>query len=395
MAKARIAVVDAMLGQRGKGTGSTSIWILEALKGRYAVDLITFGKPDFAALNSYWGTSIEPEDVKVVKIPHPFLGRTRRWTAIRHAYIGRFCRRVAGDYDVMFSTYNVMDFGQRGMQYVADFLFSDDLRRGFYENSAMEAPGLFYRQNLLRRLYLGISAAIYSPSWKMIRSNLTIANSFWSQRVLRESLSMDSRVIYPFIKGDFPVVPWDGKEPGFVCIGKLTPFKRIEDAISIVGRVREEFPDIHLHIIGWIEDVAYADKILSLCRANDGWCHREGEMAGERKRDFIASHKFGISCCRNEAFGLGVAEVVKSGGIAWVPNGGGQVEIADHSDLIYDDQASAVKKIGRVLADGLSQERLLAHLRSRAERFGWDVYHKEIRRAVEEFLEQKGFPDTF
>ena len=85
--------------------------------------------------------------------------------------------------------------------------------------------------------------------------------------------------------------------------------------------------DLHLHILGRDVDKRYVKNLERICEANNSWLFMEGLVLGKEKLKFFAEHKFGISGQRNEAFGIAVAEMVKSGAIVWVPNSGGQVEI--------------------------------------------------------------------
>jgi len=81
-----------------------------------------------------------------------------------------------------------------------------------------------------------------------------------------------------------------------------------------------------------------------------------------------------------------VAEMVKGGCIVFVPNGGGQPEIADHPALIYERDDDAVRKIEAVLADSTLQTKLRTHLAQGAQRFSVGNFRQGIRKVVDEFL---------
>ena len=103
--------------------------------------------------------------------------------------------------------------------------------------------------------------------------------------------------------------------------------------------------------------------------------------------EFLSRHRYGLSACWNEAFGIAVAEMVKAGSIVWVPNGGGQVEIVGHEDLIYESVNDAARKILRVLGDEERQSALLHHLSGKAELYSSGRFMSETRRVVGEFME--------
>jgi hypothetical protein len=112
----------------------------------------------------------------------------------------------------------------------------------------------------------------------------------------------------------------------------------------------------------------------------------DGPLYGPAKEAVLASHRYGIAGCRHEAFGIAAAEMVRAGMIVWVPRGGGQVEIVDHPDLIYDGEDDAVRKIAAVLSDPARQAALRVHLAGQAEKFSAERFMDGIRRAVDRFM---------
>jgi len=103
----------------------------------------------------------------------------------------------------------------------------------------------------------------------------------------------------------------------------------------------------------------------------------------------MARHKFGINGCRREAFGIAVAEQVKAGCIAFVPDGGGQTEIIDHRMLIFKNEDDAVRKIEAVLSSVNVQENLRGHLAVRARELSTEKFMNSVREIVFEFLKKK------
>jgi len=384
----KIAIINLMIGYRRSGAESNCLWIIEALKDMYELYLITTGSVDFKYLNECWGTNIKPSEITVVKFPQYFLKYTNRFFALRYSILGRFCKRISSEFNVMFSTYNVMDFGKRGIQSIGDFLFSDKIRRVLYNLPKKREKGWFYRDSLLRKVYLKLCKYIFNPSEKMIKNNLTLVNSEWTRRLIKKIYAIDAQVVYPPVTERFPHISWDKRETGFVCIGRLVPFKKIERTIEILTKLRERSFDIHLHIIGKVEDSYYANKIKQLCDKNSNWCFLEGEIDGQKKLKFIAKHKFGINGCQNEAFGIAVAEMMKAGCIVWVPNGGGQVEIVNNPLLIYENIGDATDKIGQVLKSNVLQVELRQHLATQSKKFSSRRFIAEIKKAVHQFLKE-------
>ena len=380
----RVAIVHPQL-IAGGGSEACAMWTLQALQDESRLTLVTMGRPDLRALNSNYGTEIDLARLETRFQPIP-LGLRTRFDALRGFRLARYCRRHASDFDVMISAHNIMDFGVPGIQVIADLSFDDGLRRelGF---AGGVAESSFHRASAGRSLYIGLARALAGDRRDGWMGNRTVANSKWTASLLRDRLGLVSEVVYPPVVGDFPLVPWDEREDGFVVMGRLVPEKGIGTIVAILAEIRKERP-IHLHIIGRRGPAATVRGIEELCRRHAEWVHLEGEMYGPEKMRFLAGHKYGISGCRSEAFGIAVAEMVKAGCLVWVPDGGGQTEILAHPELIYAGRDEAVAKIRSVLTEPEKQTRLRDHLRARAGLFSAERFVREMRVIVREFLEE-------
>jgi glycosyltransferase involved in cell wall biosynthesis len=382
--KPRIAVVHPLLFPGG-GSEACAMWTLQALQDEYATTLITMGHPDLRVLNRSYGTSVDAGriELRTLAIP-PGLGR--RFDALRGVRLARYCRRRAGDFELMISAYNVMDFGAAGIQHIADFSFDDALRRELdFEDGKTE--GLFHRRSPARTLYLKLAAALAGTDGAGWGKNRTVANSEWTRALLLERLGLDSEVIYPPVSGATSDVPWERREDGFVVMARLVPEKRIELIISVLAEVRQTKP-IHLHILGRRGRSGYARRLEALCRALGDWVHLEGEAYGTAKAALLAGHKYGISGRRAEAFGIAVAEMVKAGMIVWVPDDGGQTEIVGDSGLTFAGRDQAVSRILSVLTDPGREAALRRQLEARSAAFSSSRFVSETQALVRDVLKK-------
>lgn len=384
--KQRIAIIHPQL-KEGGGSEAAALWAVEALKDDHDVTLISMGAFDLRHLDRSFGTRVFSSGIRVVRLRIPLLLR-RRFDALRAYRLSRYCLGHSRDYDVMISTYNPMNFGKRGIQIIADFSFDDDLRNS-------EVPRergirrLWHRPSWLRKTYLGIGRLLAGDRHNDWKKNCTLANSLWSQALMKEKFGLESLVVYPPVQGSFPDKPFSERENGFVVIGRLVPEKGIDNIIGILGRVRDKGGDVHLHILGRADDSAYKKKIENLARTNRDWVFLEGVRIGKEKEEILTAHRFGISGCLLEAFGIAVAEMVMAGCIVWVPDGGGQKEIVNHSDLIYQSEDDAVEKIMAMLDQPERQEGIRLHLKKQAELFSAARFQREIRRTLDIFLESE------
>ncbi len=389
MARAKVAIVHPQLGWGG--SEAQVLWTLEALKHDYDVSLITGGGvADFDRLNQYYGTDLKPGEFSFIRAPMPLgLGNTLKFAGLRGHLLARFCHRLASRFDLIIGGYGPIECPARGIQYLPDVSFDAELR-------CRLDPVLggwkrwWYAPTLLRKVYLKICESIAPSLTGRWKQNLTVAISKWTAKVTREAHGVEPRVIYPPVAGDFPAIPYDQRENGFVCIGRISPEKRMHTAIHILERVRRRGHDVHLHIVGGKGDRGYAHLLEGLRLKNPNWVFFEGRLFEQGKKDSMSRHRYGISARGHEAFGIGVAEMVKAGCIVFVPNGGGQVEIADHPALVYENEEDAAEKIDAVLSSTPLQASLRAHLLQSAQRFSVENYTRAIRGVVCEVLQGDG-----
>ncbi len=368
------------------GSESCALWAVEALKKDYDVTLITGGRVQLEEKNSHYGTEIRPGEIAVVVVPFPRVFRNiGRFFALRDYRLARYCRRNADRYDVMFSIYNPMDFGTKGIQYILDPNFTSK----WLNLCAGNPPGVkgaFYRDSLLRKLYLGLADRLSGRTAEGIRKNRTVADSDWTARATHEVLGIAAATLYPPVPWDYPHQDWSGREDGFVCLGRINFEKRLEDIVAVLATVRAKGRNIHLHVLGAVGDRKYLRTLGPILDKNVDWVFLEGKVTNRRKAELLSSHKYGIHGRANEPFGIAVAEMVKAGCVVWVPAGGGQTEIVGHEGLIYSGRDDAVAKIEQVMENGEAQADLREHLGKRAEMFSADRYMSEIRALVSSFL---------
>lgn len=367
------------------GSEACALWAAEALKKSYDVTLLTSSPVDLAVLNRYYGTCLKPGEIKTITIPVPApLRWGDRFVLIRYYRLYRYCRANASRFALMFSSYNPMDFGRRGIQYVLDPHFTQELLNKIagYPKGLRR---LFYLDSPWRTLYRKLAFRLSGTDAEGYRNNLTLVDSDWTGRLTRRHLGVQTVTVYPPTAEIPRGKPWRSRDNGFVCVGRITPEKRIERILGIVGQLNDQGFDLHLHIIGSVGDRRYYRFLRKLAASKD-WVHFEIGVTFARKNEILTSHRFGIHGRENEPFGIVVAEMIKAGCLVWAPNGGGQVEIIDHRELVYDGVSDAVGKIASILRDPRRQAVLRSHLGRRSKDFSVKVYQAQIRQAVKAFL---------
>ncbi|HVB33510.1 MAG TPA: glycosyltransferase family 4 protein [Patescibacteria group bacterium] len=384
MVGSKIAVTHPRLGFGG--SESLALWAVEALKNDHDVSLITGGPVDLRCLNEYYGTAIQDDEVRIVRAPLPLkLWRTAKLAGLRGAVFQRYCRRIAPQFDLLINTYGLCDFPVPAIQCIADFSFVREWRDALHPELAGYRRW-WYGDSPLRRTYLNFCDATSRPSPEGWKRNLTLANSHWTAGLLKEKFGIASQVVYPPVSGNFLEIPWERRENGFLSIGRVVPEKRLDAAIEILSRVRRRGADVHLHVLGGVDDSPFGRKIKCLAARNRGWVFLEGWVSGPKKMAMLATHRFGIHARTHEPFGIAPAEMIKAGCIPFVPNGGGQTEIIDHPALTFENEQEAVRKIETVLSSPEAQKSLACHLSIQARKFSTENFMAAIRKAAEEFL---------
>jgi len=389
----KIAVVHPAFGYGG--TEGVCAWTLMALSERYSIDLITFDENiSLKRLNNFYGTNLNPSNVKikVLTVPQRLRYMSSGFSLLRQHLMMREIKKMRNDYDIWISTYNEMDFGERGIQYIHFPGF------GGYEILQRKGQSFgkcwYHRPSPIRWCYERFGELISGFSRERVKQNLTITNSYWTSRLIKKAYGIDSIVLYPpvYIKDEnlIKLPDFHQREAGFVAIGRLSPDKRLVQIIEILKEVRRRGFDVHLHIVGNKdrphESESYYQLLRKLQSENSSWIFIEEGITREDLIRLLSRHKFGIHGKINEHFGIAVAEMVKLGLVVFVHNSGGQVEIVGENPyLVYEDNEDAVSKICRVLEAPDLQLELHNALKERGELFSVENFTKGILEIVESF----------
>jgi glycosyltransferase involved in cell wall biosynthesis len=357
------------------GGNAVAAWMVQALAEEHEVTLLTWSALDLAAVDRFNGTRLQRGRFPTLRVPAAW-----RWPVepvplpahlLRTALLLRAVRRHAADYDRVVSANNEADFGRPGVQYIHYpwnvFTPADQHLR-------------WYHPRALVRPYAGLCRAVSRFSREGMRRNVTLVNSDWTGGVVRRRYGVAARTVHPPVATGFPAVPWEAREPGFVCIGRIAPEKTLDRVLDIVAAVRREVPAVRLHLVGTPEHRGYYRHVAGRARAEDVALHHDLSRA-----DLVAlmtRQRYGLHGMPEEHFGMAVAEMVAAGCIVWAPDSGGQVEIVGDARLTYGSVEEAVAKILRVLRAPDEQAALRAHLAAQAPRFSPERFIREIRTAV-------------
>lgn len=366
----------------GGGAEAVSLWILEALVPHYNVTLFTLTSPDLQRLDTLYNTHLADKNLTIQRMLPKSLDRNVVNSLIvnspkmRLAFIHwavRAFKAMNAEYDLVFSTYNALDMGRVGLQYLHWVRVVEphpDRNKGW--NRLMMKLSEFSRERL--------------------KQNQSLANSYYTAERVKSTYGIDSRVVYPPVLAEMEIVPWEKKENAFLCSGRIVSPKQTHRVIEILQAVRDRGFDVKLHITGGgggTYKMSYERKIMRLADKNSDWIQVYQDLPYKDYLQVLARCRYGIHY-KPEPFGISVAEMVKAGMIPFVRKKGGQVEIVGdrHSDLLFDNNTDAVEKIVQVLQQPERQMELLESLKKQQSLFSTEKFITEIQTVVAEYFNQ-------
>lgn len=360
---ARIAVL--MPAFMGGGAEAVCCWILQALHG-YSVTLFTLTPPDFGKLNYFYGTSLDESEIKIdcplprfvsSRLPKVF-GNFDPLHPWRQHFLAHWFRRSSARFDLAIGSYNEIDLGGPGIQYV-------------------HCPKFVLGTPRLQR-WFG-----YMPS--RMKANKTLACSQFVADLYESAHGAPAVVVHPPTPGDIEQRAWLEKESLFLSLGRIVPEKKVAEAISVIEKVRERGHRVRLEIWGAAPNKKYL-RMLRKLESRGDWL-RIVPDAGRREYVEALSRARFVLHLHEESYGIVVAEALRAGAIPFVPDRGGQLEIVgDCAPVLFRDTSDAVEKVDSLLRDEAQLEKTRRYLASRISSAGAEPFVEAVRSHVERAL---------
>ena len=330
-----------------------------------------------------------------IELVKPKNALLRKFDAVLPFYRTRRLKTLAKEADICISTVNMMDFGKPAHHFI--YLMRHFGDNAFYDY-VMHRPPLHGTARFRRRFRTWVAETLLRPMLGMRSTRKILAdpreriypNSRYVERVMREYYGpFNSTVFYPPTTFDFPAAN-GGRDPlRIVSIGRLIPEKKILEIVDIAERARHlSGAEIELHLAGPADPGPYADEIRRLA-ADRPWLKLAGALYGEEKEKFLLSGTYAVHARRDEEFGIAVAEYLKAGLIAIVPDEGGSPEVVDSPELTYHDRDDAAKILAKLLANAEFREEQRRRCRERAEFFSRGAYAERQKTLLSEILNGK------
>jgi glycosyltransferase involved in cell wall biosynthesis len=375
------------------GANTVASWIVEALKSHYALTLLTWKRVNTAEINHFYGTSLQPTDCTVIYANRLLRTLFKLDPDTRSlqptAYLMRACHRIRRHYDLVIgAAVEEMDLGGPGLLYVHYPELGRFWRK--YRDCAGKPLGskLLYLLKGETRPWMILS----DYSLERMKENAVLTNSDWTGSLFERIYGVKTQTLYPPVPVSVVERAWSQRSNGFLASGRFNSLKRMDWIISTLSQVRKSQPDVTLHLVG--TKVVVGDgpehyrELRRLVDANSDWVKLHENISRHDLSQLTAQVRYGIHAQIDEHFGIAPAEILISGGIPFVHNSGGQVEISGCDPrLCFTTQEDAVEKITAVMRDDRAQGAVLESLAPRRKMFTPERFVEGIREAVRSRLD--------
>lgn len=175
---------------------------------------------------------------------------------------------------------------------------------------------------------------------------------------------------------DRDAVPGGPDGPVRLCVlSRLVPHKQVEDALTVLARLRHDGVDAHLDVIGggwWADELHRAANDLAVTDA----VTFHGHVDEHRKHELLARARVHLMPSRKEGWGLAVVEAAQHG----VPTIGyrGAAGLADSIDdgntgLLVDGVDELASATGKLIDNPDEARRLGRNAQVKASRYSWSA----------------------
>jgi glycosyltransferase involved in cell wall biosynthesis len=370
------------------GANSVAAWIVEALKSHYSLSLLTWSRVNTEEINYFYGTSLQPTDFAAI-YPNPLLRAMFKLdpdpgSLQPTAYLMRACHKIRRQYDlVVGAAMEEMDLGGHGLLYV----HYPELSR--FRPKCRDCAGEPLASKILH-LLKGETRPwmiLAGYSFERMKENAILANSDWTGSVVERVYGVKPRTLYPPVPGPVAEHAWSQRGNAFLASGRYDSRKRLDWIIATLSQARERHPDVTLHLAGTKVEVGEGPKhyreLRHLVNANSNWVKMHENISRHDLSQLAAQVRYGIHAQIDEHFGIAPAEILMGGGIPFVHDSGGQVEISGHDPrLCFTTQEDAVEKITAVMRDECAQKAILESLAPRKKMFTCERFVEGIREEV-------------
>lgn len=214
------------------------------------------------------------------------------------------------------------------------------------------------RPTVIRRAYVRLCRKIAGEL--STKGPTVVANSQWTADRATGLAGAAPRVLYPPLQAP-RLDAGATKDPYLlVALGRITPSKRLEDAITVLRDLRRRDARYRLHILGR-GGSAYARRFVRHFGAEPG-LKLSVDATDFQRTEVLSRATFGLHMFNREHFGIAVAEMICAGVLPFVGNAGGVVELVTTPGLRFKNPDEVPQKLIKVAENPAWQAALIGQL---------------------------------
>jgi len=225
-------------------------------------------------------------------------------------------------------------------------------------------------------------ASVYRRS-KFWALSKTTAEDLVSRGVSNDQIT----VIYPGFNEDLlrPLPVQRTSFPSLIYLTRLKKYKRVDLPITVVSRLKNEFPGLKLFITGRGDHEPELRRLVAELQVEEAveFC---GFVSEKRKQELMQQSWLGLQTSTIEGWGLGVIEVGACGAPTVASDSPGLRESVHNGKtgilVPHGDVEALVTAVRKLLSDHTERERLGANAYRWAQQLSWE----EMSRRSLEFL---------
>ena len=348
------AVIAHQYWGRG-GAESAAMWIIEALVHEYDVTVYTRGGFNLQELNTLAGTRIPVDSLTVHQAN---IGARLPLGALRSGAFMRSLAHVGAAFDLRVTASGILPWRMPALHFLSSVEWNPALAQKVDPGRKVALRGRLSRW--LTNFIAGRKTAL--------AEDLFIANSQWLKEHCEPLLPAPIRVIHPVLPNLPEAAPLQDRDDVVLVFGRISPEKRIEDAIQIVELARASGFSGRLVIAGPDGAADYAAYIRRLASERE-WVDMLPAQIGVDKVRLLSRVRYGLNACQIEAFGISTAEMAASGIITLVPADTGQSEIIGSPEQKFATLKEAAARLDALSRDPEAQQQIHADALQARARF--------------------------
>jgi glycosyltransferase involved in cell wall biosynthesis len=197
-----------------------------------------------------------------------------------------------------------------------------------------------------------------------------------SRQVIIDSLGFDPArvtVVPPGVDESFCPGPNRSADPLVAAVGRLVPYKRFDQLIEVLVRLRQRHPRLRAVIAGEGAERAALEALVHRHRASD-WISMPGRLDDDSLLELYQEAWVLLSASAYEGWGLTITEAAACATPSVVSPIVGHVDAVDHgiSGLLAEPGAEMVEAVHSILTNELLRRRLQRGAQKRSQHLNWD-----------------------